>query len=47
VRAALGGTLPVLHWALAGMERSLGRQPHNQGFDPGTECNRFVSAGRH
>jgi peptidoglycan/xylan/chitin deacetylase (PgdA/CDA1 family) len=43
VRAALGGTLPALHWVLAGMERSLGRQPHNQGFDPGTVCNRFVA----
>jgi peptidoglycan/xylan/chitin deacetylase (PgdA/CDA1 family) len=43
VRAALGGTLPALHWLVAGMERSLGRQAQNQVLDPGTECNRFVA----
>lgn len=43
VRAALGGTLPALHWALATVERSRGRQPRYQRYDLGTECSRFVA----
>jgi peptidoglycan/xylan/chitin deacetylase (PgdA/CDA1 family) len=44
VRAALGPALPALHWALAAVDRSRGRQPRYQRFDAGTQCSRFVAA---
>jgi peptidoglycan/xylan/chitin deacetylase (PgdA/CDA1 family) len=42
VRAAFGRALPALHWALATVERSRGRQPRYERYDPDTRCSSFV-----
>lgn len=43
VRAALGRALPALHWALATMEHSRGRQARYERYDPDTRCSSFVA----